>query len=338
MSSIKLMIDKVLDIDNKRLNYLVNLISKENNVSKFKVKSDMIINFLKYGISYTDYMKGNYFNLKNKEKKDYIKTKKFYNIINYLNDKNYRYIFLDKIAFNKKFKKFIGRDFIDLRDTNYQDFVKFVTNKESVFAKKHNSFGGDGVEKIVLTENLNLKKLYDKLLINKQYLVEDTIIQHDYLNKINPNAVNTVRIVTLVKDNKVHVIGKTIRLNTGEEEVISCHDIFASLDEDGNLLGNVVDDDCHIYTQHPLTKFKFTNVKIPYIKEAIQMVKEAGLVVPQIRYVGWDVAITKDGPVIIEGNFYPSYGLFQYYLLNDGAPVGKLKLIKNILDDEAKNI
>lgn len=338
MSGIKLMINKVIDIDNERLNYLVDLISKENKVSKFKIKMDMISNFLRYGISYTDYMKGNYFNLSRKEKKAFIKTKKFYGIINYLNDDNYRNIFLDKITFNKKFKKFIGRDFVDLRETKYDDFVKFLSNKKSVFIKKHNSFGGDGIEKVVLSKKTDLVELYGKLSKNKQYLIEDTIIQHDYLNKINPNVVNTIRLVTLIKDGKAHVIGNTIRLNTGEEEVISCHDIFGSLDNDGNLLGNIVDDDCHIYKEHPLTKFKFDNMKIPYIKEAIKLVEKAAKVVPEIRYVGWDVAITPTGPVIIEGNFYPSYGLFQYYLLNDGKPVGKLAMIKEILGDEAKNI
>ncbi len=338
MNSIKLMINKVRDIDNKRLNYLIDVISKKNNKSKFYVKMDMIKNFFRYGISYTDYMKGDYINLTKEQKKDYIKTKKYYEIINYLNNPEYRYIFLDKIEFNNKFKKYIGRDCLDLRNSSVEDFKKFIKNKKDFFAKKHNSFGGDGVEKIITKDIKNVEDLYNKLLENKQYLVEETIVQHDYLNKINSKAVNNIRMVTIYKDGKAHLIGNTIRLNAGEEEVISCHDIFATLDKNGNLLGNVVDDDCHIYKEHPTSKFKFKNVKIPYIKEAIKMVEKAGEVVPEVRYVGWDVAITPNGPVIIEGNFYPSYGLFQYYLLDDGLPVGKLAKIKEVLKDEAKNI
>ena len=39
------------------------------------------------------------------------------------------------------------------------------------------------------------------------------------------------------------------------------------------------------------------------------MCKEAALVVPEIRYVGWDVAITEDDVCLIEGNCYP--GIYQ---------------------------
>ena len=67
------------------------------------------------------------------------------------------------------------------------------------------------------------------------------------------------------------------------------------------------------------------------------MVLKAALEVPEVRYVGWDVAITKNGPIIIEGNENPSYGLIQYYLFNDEHE-GHLLKISNILKDEMKNI
>ena len=74
-----------------------------------------------------------------------------------------------------------------------------------------------------------------------------------------------------------------------------------------------------------------------YVKEAFEMALKAALEVPEVRYVGWDIAITKDGPVIMEGNEYPSYGLVQYYLFND-EHVGHLKQISDILGDEMRNI
>ena len=47
-----------------------------------------------------------------------------------------------------------------------------------------------------------------------------------------------------------------------------------------------------------------------------EMVKEAAKRVPELRYIGWDVAITEKGPAIIEGNECPSYGPTQNYMLN----------------------
>lgn len=41
---------------------------------------------------------------------------------------------------------------------------------------------------------------------------------------------------------------------------------------------------------------------IPYWQEALQLVKEAFLFIPDAHIVGWDVAITLYGPALIEGN------------------------------------
>ena len=78
---------------------------------------------------------------------------------------------------------------------------------------------------------------------------------------------------------------------------------------------------------------RFSTVKVPYVKEAFDMALKAALLVPEVRYVGWDIAFTPDGPVIMEGNEYPSYGLVQYYLFND-EHVGHLAKISEILGEE----
>ena len=109
------------------------------------------------------------------------------------------------------------------------------------------------------------------------------------------------------------------------------------LDENGKVTSRVVDDIANVYEEHPKTKIKFKNLKIPYVKESFEMALKAALEVPEVRYVGWDIAITKKGPVIVEGNEYPSYAVVQYYLFNDEHE-GHLKQIADILGDEINNI
>ena len=43
------------------------------------------------------------------------------------------------------------------------------------------------------------------------------------------------------------------------------------------------------------------------------MVFEAAQRVPQVGYVGWDVAMAEDGPLLIEGNTMPGYDMPQNY-------------------------
>ena len=109
------------------------------------------------------------------------------------------------------------------------------------------------------------------------------------------------------------------------------------LGQDGKITSRVVDDIANVYEEHPIAKIKFDTVQVPFVKEAYEIALEAALVVPEVRYVGWDIAITDNGPVIMEGNEYPSYGLVQYYLFNDEHE-GHLAAIAKILGDEMKNI
>ena len=52
--------------------------------------------------------------------------------------------------------------------------------------------------------------------------------------------------------------------------------------------------------------------QIPYWDEVKRMCLDAMHVVPQVRFVAWDVAITPDGPVFIEGNSFPSHAIPQF--------------------------
>ena len=102
------------------------------------------------------------------------------------------------------------------------------------------------------------------------------IVQSKDLNEINPNVVNSFRIVTLYKDGKAYVINNALRINQDETDVIGCtNDLYFSLDESGKIDSNVIDDYANVYNEHPLTKKKFSDVKINGVKEAFEMCKEA---------------------------------------------------------------
>lgn len=320
----------------ERLKFNIDLIKKENpKKSNLNILCDMSYNVLVHGLTFAEYRKANYINLTKEEKKKCLTRREYKKVINYLDDQRYTNIFLDKILFNKIFRNYIGREYIDIRNTSYKDFEKFVKDKEIFFVKKHNSFGGDGVEKVI-NKDLDYKELYKKLFETKQYLVEEAIIQHAYLDKINPRAVNNVRIVTLVKDGEVSIVGSVLRISNGEEDALSHGEIIQTLDESGNAISNAYNDYFKKFSKHPTTKFDFKTTKIPYMKEAIKLVKSAALEVPEVRYIGWDVAISEKGPLLIEGNYFPSTGLHQYYSINKDFYFKKT--LQDVLKDEYNNI
>ena len=79
----------------------------------------------------------------------------------------------------------------------------------------------------------------------------------------------------------------------------------------GRLKGVATDKDLRKYKKHPTTRMEFDNFEIPYFKEMKELVLKAALVNQNIKVVGWDVAITKKGPVLVEGNRRPGFDIVQ---------------------------
>lgn len=338
MSVRRWMFNKLKYIDKERLNKHLDIISKESGRSKTFIKLDIIWNALTRGAGYTDYFRGNYITLSKKEKDTFVTAKKFYQILEYLNDPNYIVLLHDKLVFNELFKKYLKRDYINLRIASFEEFEKFLKNKKIVFAKDPVGEGGHGISRIVLKDHKDKKQLYDNLIKNGQLLVEEEIIQSDEVNEINPNVVNSFRVVTIYNKGKVYLTNTSFRINQDDANVIGCtNDMYFSLGEDGKINSNVIDDYGTIYERHPLTNKKFSEVKISGVKEAFDMCLEAHKKVPQLRYIGWDIAFTNKGPVMVEGNEYPGFGLIQHYKLNNKR-TGHLKEIEDVIGDEIKNI
>lgn len=334
---LKYVLKKIKTFDYKNMNDTLKYVADINGKKLCRVKLDFYLNTLLYGMGYVDYMKGNYINLKKDDKKRYLTSNNYKHIINYLNDKDYKIIFHDKILTNKFFAKYVKRNYIDLRTCTSLEFKEFVKNKKDFFAKLYNGFGGKGIEKIETKYIKDYDELYNNLKSKSQYLIEDTIKQHRVLNEINPYAVNNIRIITILKDGDVHIFEKVLRINDGTTNLISSNDLEAILNDDGTLVYQMVDDYLNIYPTHPKTNYDFKKVKIPYMKETLDLVKDAAMLIPDVRLIGWDIAITEDGPEIIEANEYPCFSNYQYYLMHEGK-MKYLDRLKKILKDEVKNI
>lgn len=337
MSRSKWLLKKIKGINHERLNKHLDVMVKNTGKSRTYIKWDIFKNFLTTGCSYTDYFRGDYINLTKEQKKTFVTAKKFYNIIHYFNDQQYIVLLHDKLVFDEYFKDFIKRDFYNLRTGSIDGFKNFLNGKDIVFAKDPTGECGHNISKIKVAEHTP-EELFETCKKNGQLLVEEAIIQSDDMNEVNPYSVNSYRVVTLLKDGKAQVIANALRVNQNDATVVGCSDdIYFAMKPDGSVDGNVVDDYGNIYTKHPLTGFEFANMRIKGVKEAFDLCCKAAEKIPQVRYIGWDIAFSDKGPVIVEGNEYPGFGVLQFYKLKDSHE-GHLKDIEKAVGDEIYKI
>jgi hypothetical protein len=138
-------------------------------------------------------------------------------------------------------------------------------------------------------------------------LVEEYIIQHPDFMKLSPTAVNTVRIFTQldVNDN-IEILGCRLRISVNSSvDNMAAGNIAALIDEHtGTITGPAVYSDITKPDEkvHPITQADIVGFQIPFWTETINLVKSAAILHPQNRSIGWDIAMTENGPDLIEGN------------------------------------
>ena len=170
-----------------------------------------------------------------------------------------------------------------------------------------------------------------KTFTTASYIIQERILQHPELNRLCSTAVNTIRLVTLITPNE-EIIAVRAGLRIGREG--SCVDncakggIFVGIDlNTGKLMKKGIIKPPHgkIVYQHPDNGVVFEGFEIPFFKEAVEMAKELHSKLYRIHSVGWDIAITPEGPTFIEGN-----SLWE--VSGTQAAVGGLKHIEKYFD------
>ena len=148
-------------------------------------------------------------------------------------------------------------------------------------------------------------------------LVQPVITQHESIKVLHPHSLNTVRIDTLLYNGKC--INNAAVLKVGVDEMVvdnlKAGSLVAGIDmETGRLFPRAMQRakfssaECD---RHPNTGVPFESVTIPYWRDVIDLTREAANTLPKLRTLGWDVAITPTGPLLVEVNINWDVNLMQ---------------------------
>ena len=309
MGKIKYLFKRIIKMDYKNMFKIAGSISQKTKRSTFFVLLDIIKCGLKYQAGYYDYQEFEFYNLNKDERKTYLTRGKNNEIVKKFNDKSSFYKFENKAEFNQIFNEYLKRNWMVL-DNNYNKFEKFFKENKSIIVKPIDDEGGHGVEKFVYDAKMDCKELYNKLIANGQLLIEECIIQHKDMNVLYDKSVNTMRMFTFYKNGESYFLQAVLKIgNGGAVDNCSSGGMYAYISSNGDVYTEAIDKNDNIYSKHPISNQKIVGFRIPMFKDSVELVKECAKIIPEIAYVGWDVAISENGPVIVEGNCFP--GIYQ---------------------------
>jgi len=154
-------------------------------------------------------------------------------------------------------------------------------------------------------------------------VAEEPIIQHPVMEQLSPKAVSTLRIITMIeKTGDVKIPGICLRIGLPASHVDNVHQGGCAFEVDiseGIIIGRGWDKN-NTRTLRTPTGVIVPGLRLPYWDQVIEMVMTAARIFPEARLIGWDVAIGKNGPVLVEANNplgvsglqYGDYGCWNY--------------------------
>lgn len=216
-----------------------------------------------------------------------------------------------------------------------------------IFVKPLDQSGGSGAQawdavengklrSITTGEQLTPTELIAKLkTTHRTFIIQQRVRNHHSIRDLSNGALATVRLMTLLNEHGAYeATNAAFRMAIGKNKLVDnfhAGGIVAKIDVASGLLGPASDiglrPDIGWCTAHPDTGAQIEGRLLPFWPETLALACRAHAAFAPRVIVGWDIAITDDGPVIVEGNRGPDIDLVQR---SHRAPLGPTRFAELI--------
>lgn len=246
-----------------------------------------------------------------------------------LDDKNLYDLFFHDVKMPQTIVRKIEGFYLDkdFRTITLDQAVDLCANAKTVISKESRmSCGGFGLRffdfSSCSTEDFKTWLSQDKI---DDINIQEIVSQHECLNKIHSESINTLRIISLMFEGEVHVLSSVLRMGVNGARVdnASSGGIMCGINEEGYLRNIAYGNYGEKVTQHPQGTV-FSEVKIVGLDKCHEVIRKlAGRMCSASRLVSWDFAIGADGePILIEVNL--TYGGVNMHQMCNGPVFGDL--------------
>jgi hypothetical protein len=175
-----------------------------------------------------------------------------------------------------------------------------------------------GKDEFLINKNpANLIDLYNRLSAGI-WLVQPQIRSHPEIVRVSSKALCTARIMTVLDDPNPSFLAGFHAFTTSDvqSDAWANGSIFVGIDQESLTLQQdgfySLSQKNHAITQdHPQSGVAFKGMELPWIQEAVKLCLDAHKLLYSNFILGWDIAITERGPLIVEINENPGIKAIQ---------------------------
>lgn len=206
-----------------------------------------------------------------------------------------------------------GYFFDDSRPISKEEALERCSNLGSAIIKPSMiGMWGTGVRVFSTSDGMLSEKETTEDLFNqfgKNYIVQNKVVQHDEMSRLNPTSLNTLRFLTYRRGDEVVILYAVVRI--GRKDKVVDNETAGGINADIDLnSGQIIDCAYGTPSEKRILSTDIGTVlkgfQIPSFSQAASIVKDLHKRLPYFHLVGWDFGIDQDGrPVMIEWNRCP---------------------------------
>lgn len=272
---------------------------------KEKLNQDMLYCFFAYGYSPNEYLCYEFENKSLAERRAFVSDRESVIFAYRVNERTGLMLFLDKMKTYEYLKDYYKRDAIAVSsEKDYHKFCDYVEKHAKVVKKVVSESCGRSIE-LIDTTKAEPKKLFADMLSQGKIILEEPIVQHPSVAALNTSSVNTVRCLTIHTDKGIEIPWCFMKVGRAGSFIDNggAGGILVGIDPATGIFNTDGYDETNMrYSHHPDNGIEFRGFQLPEWEKMLEICREMALKIPEVGWIGWDMAYSQAGWVVVEGN------------------------------------
>ncbi len=149
------------------------------------------------------------------------------------------------------------------------------------------------------------------------FVFQDAVAQHPAMTALIGTAVGTLRVVTVIDTDRPRPLYAVWKIPAPKASADNFWQAGSMITLPDQATGEVTQARrgrglaTEWLDKHPVSQRPFTGFRIPHWQAALDLAVQAHGIFPVNGILGWDIAITEAGPLVIECNDSPAHALYQ---------------------------